>query len=150
QIAGIGVVGGLIGSIIGVGLQALFPYLLKEFLPFTLDIHISAQPIFIGIFLGLFMSVLFALLPLLRTWYVSPLEVLRVDEEAVQESRKIRGIVLTAILLFLFFFSLWLIKEVIYALAFVGATLVTFAVLAGVALLFIKTIKKFFPKRWGF
>lgn len=150
QIAGIGIVGGLIGSVIGVGLQGLFPYLLKDFLPFALDISISAQPIFIGVFLGLFMSVLFALLPLLRTWYVSPLEVLRVDEEAVQEPLKVRIIVFTAIMVFLFLFSLWLIQNWLYALAFVGATLITFAILAGIAALFIKTIKRFFPKRWGF
>lgn len=96
------------------------------------------------------MSVLFALLPLLRTWYVSPLEVLRVDEEAVQEPLKVRIIVFTAIMVFLFLFSLWLIQNWLYALAFVGATLITFAILAGIAALFIKTIKRFFPKRWGF
>src|SRR5690554_6524571 len=90
QIAGIGIIGGLIGSLIGVALQGLFPYLLKDFLPFEIAISISTQPIIIGVFLGLFMSVLFALLPLLRTWFVSPLEVLRVDEHAVQEPLKVR------------------------------------------------------------
>lgn len=150
QISGIGIVGGLLGSLIGVGLQELFPYILKDFLPFSVEITISAQPILIGVFLGLFMSVLFALLPLLRTWYVSPLEVLRVDDQASQEPRKVRFLVFTAILVFLFLFSLWLIKDAVYALVFVVATVITFAILAGVALLCIKVIRKFFPKRWGF
>lgn len=150
QIAGIGIIGGLIGSLIGVGIQQLFPYLLKDFLPFTLEISISAKPILIGMLLGLCMSVLFALLPLLRTWYVSPLDVLRVDEKASQEPRKIRFLVFGAILVFLFLFSLWLIKDAVYALVFVGATVVTFAIIAGVALGFIKTIKRFFPKHWSF
>jgi len=150
QIAGIGIIGGLIGSIIGVGIQELFPYLLKEFLPFSLTISITAQPIIIGVLLGLCMSVLFALLPLLRTWYVSPLDVLRVDEKSSQEPRKIRFLVFGAILIFLFLFSLWLIKDALYALAFVGGTVITFAVLAGVALFFIKMVKRFFPKRWSF
>lgn len=150
QIAGIGIVGGLIGSLIGVGLQELFPYLLKDFLPFALEITITAQPIIIGVLLGLFMSVLFALLPLLRTWYVSPLDVLRVDEKASQEPQSIRFLVFGAILVFLFLFSLWLIKDALYALVFVVATVITFAVLAGVALAFIKTIKRFFPKHWSF
>ncbi|MBQ0769215.1 MAG: FtsX-like permease family protein, partial [Bizionia sp.] len=150
QIAGIGIIGGLIGSMVGVGLQFLFPYLLKDFLPFALDISISAQPIFIGVLLGLFMSVLFALLSLLRTWYVSPLDVLRVDEKASQEPLKIRLLVFTVILVFLFLFSLWLIKNPLYALVFVGATVITFILLAGVALGFIKTIKRFFPKHWSF
>lgn len=150
QIAGIGIVGGCFGSLIGIGLQELFPYLLKDFLPFEVEITISAQPILIGVFLGLFMSVLFALLPLLRTWYVSPLEVLRVDEQATQEPRKVRVLVYIAILIFLFLFSFWLIKDALYALAFVGTTVITFAVLAGVSLIFIKTIKRFFPKRWSY
>ncbi|EPR70357.1 putative ABC transporter, permease protein [Winogradskyella psychrotolerans RS-3] len=100
QIAGIGVVGGLIGALIGIGIQELFPYLLKDFLPFSVEISISAQPILIGVFLGLFMSVLFALLPLLRTWYVSPLEVLRVDEKGAQEPFKVRVAVIAAVLIF--------------------------------------------------
>ncbi|MEO8934923.1 MAG: FtsX-like permease family protein, partial [Xanthomarina sp.] len=150
QIAGIGILGGLIGSLIGVGIQEMFPYLLKDFLPFNLEITIRSQPIFIGVFLGLFMSVLFALLPLLRTWYVSPLDVLRVDENAIQEPGKIRILVFSVILVFLYLFSLWLINNVIYALIFVGATVITFAVLASVAIGFIKTIKRFFPKHWSF
>ena len=150
QIAGIGIVGGLIGSAIGIGLQELFPYLLQEFLPFSVEVSISAQPVIMGIFLGLFMSVLFALLPLLRTWYVSPLEVLRVDENASQEPLKVRLLVFSAIVIFLFLFSFWLLKDAIYALGFVLATMITFAVLAGIALLSIKTIRRFFPKRWSF
>lgn len=150
QISGIGIVGGLIGSLIGVGLQELFPYLLKDFLPFAVEITISAQPIVIGVFLGLFMSVLFALLPLLRTWYVSPLEVLRVDEHASQEPKKVRLLVFAVILVFLFLFSFWLLQDATYAFGFVFATLITFSILAGIALLCIKGIRKFFPKRWGF
>ncbi len=150
QIGGIGIVGGLIGSLIGIGVQELFPYLLKEFLPFDLEITITAQPLIIGVLLGLFMSVLFALLPLLRTWYVSPLDVLRVDENSSQEPQSIRMLVFGTILVFLFLFSFWLIKDVKFALGFVGGTVVTFVVLAVVALIFAKMVKRFFPKHWSF
>ncbi|WP_289061829.1 FtsX-like permease family protein [uncultured Zobellia sp.] len=150
QIGGIGIVGGLIGSLIGIGVQELFPYLLKEFLPFDLEITITAQPLIIGVLLGLFMSVLFALLPLLRTWYVSPLDVLRVDENSSQEPQSIRMLVFGTILVFLFLFSFWLIKDAKFALGFVGGTVVTFAVLAVVALIFTKMVKRFFPKHWSF
>lgn len=150
QISGIGIVGGLIGSLIGVGLQELFPYILKDFLPFTVEITITAQPILIGVCLGLFMSVLFALLPLLRTWYVSPLEVLRIDEQAAQEPKTVRFLVFAALLVFLFLFSFWLLNDAAFAFGFVFATLLTFSILAGIALLCIKTIRRFFPKRWGF
>jgi putative ABC transport system permease protein len=150
QIAGIGVVGGLVGSFIGVGLQVLFPYILQDFLPFALEISISLQPILIGVFLGLFMSVLFALLPLIRTWYVSPLEVLRVNEQASKGPGKVRFFIFAAILVFLFLFSFWLLEDALYALSFVGATLITFAILAGTALWCMKLIRTYFPKRWGF
>lgn len=150
QIAGIGVVGGLIGAIIGVGLQELFPYILKEFLPFTVEVSISAQPIIMGVFLGVFMSVLFALLPLLSTWYVSPLEVLRIDDQASQKPKKARIYVYLAITVFLFLFSFWLLQSIMYAIGFLVATLITFATLAGIAILCMKWIRKFFPKHWNF
>lgn len=150
QVAGIGIVGGLLGSVIGVFLQTLFPFLLKDFLPFSLVVNITAQPIIIGIALGFLMSLLFALLPLLRTWYVSPLEVLRVEENAVQEPKTIRALVMVAILVFLFLFAWWLIEDALYAFMFVLTTVATFSVLAVIAFGFIKMIKIFFPKQWSF
>ncbi|MDC0007401.1 ABC transporter permease, partial [Winogradskyella sp.] len=137
QISGIGIIGGLIGALIGVGLQELFPYLLKDFLPFTVEVTITVQPIIMGVFLGLFMSILFALLPLLSTWYVSPLEVLRVNENVLQAPKKVRFLVFSAILIFLFLFSFWLLNNATYAFGFVITTLITFSILAGIAMLCI-------------
>jgi putative ABC transport system permease protein len=150
QISGIGFLGGLIGASIGVGLQELFPYILKEFLPFDVEITITAAPILMGIFLGVFMSVLFALLPLLRTWYVSPLEVLRVNDNGGKQPKNIRLLVFLAIVVFLFLFSVWLLKDVRYALAFIGGTVITFATLGGIAILFMKAIRRYYPKTWGY
>lgn len=149
QISGIGIIGGLIGSAIGVGLQELFPYILRDFLPFEMEITISAQPILTGVLLGFYMSVLFALLPLLYTWYVSPLKVLRIDDEA-QQPRILRTLVFIVILIFLFLFSYWLLKDASYALAFVAGSVVTFVVLAVVANFGMKLVRKFFPKNWGY
>lgn len=146
QIAGIGILGGFIGTAIGVGLQELFPIVLKEFLPFEVTISITAQPLIMGVLLGLVMSVLFALLPLLRTWYVSPLEVLRVSGEPSKQSRKAQGVVIAIILLFLYAFSYWLLRDFLFALAFIGGILVTFGVLAGIATLTMKLVKTYFPK----
>lgn len=150
QIAGIGILGGLIGSFIGIGLQLIFPYILKAFLPFSLEISLSVQPIVTGVLLGLFMSVLFALLPLLKAWHVSPLQVLRFNEQESKASKKARFIIFTSIFIFLFLFSFWLLDDMIYALSFVGGTFVTFSILAGIAILSMKLIKTYFPKRFGF
>jgi len=150
QIIAIGLIGGIIGALIGISLQFAFPYILQEFLPFSVDVSISFQPILMGIILGILMSVLFALLPLLGTWYVSPLEVLRGQEENQQKPKKARILVFLAILLFIFLFSFWMLKSAINGLVFTLGIFVTFAIMAGVASLFIKLIKKFFPTSWGF
>ncbi len=150
QITGMGLLGGVIGTGIGIGLQEAFPLILQEFLPFDVQISITPQPLIMGLLLGVLMSVLFALLPLLSTWYVSPLEVLRVSQENTLKPRKARAFTFIAIILFIFLFSFWLLKDPLYALVFVLGVLITFSVLAGIATLFMKTIKKYFPTSWGF
>src|SRR5690554_2537982 len=150
QIAGIGLLGGIIGTAIGVGLQELFPIVLKEFLPFELTISISLQPLIIGVLLGIIMSVLFALLPLLRTWYVSPLEVLRVNGDTSKQSRKASIVAIAVIVLFLYSFSYWLLRDWMFALAFIGGIMITFGILSGIAIGAMKLVRTFFPKSAGF
>ncbi|MDG1040961.1 MAG: ABC transporter permease [Polaribacter sp.] len=150
QIVGIGLFGGIIGAAIGTGLQYAFPYILQEFLPFNIAISISIQPIIMGILLGVLMSVLFALLPLLGTWYVSPLEVLRGAEENIIKPRKARLIVITAIIFFIFLFSYWLLNDAKNGFFFTIGILITFSIMALVSSFFMKMIKKFFPTNWGF
>ena len=150
QIAGIGLIGGVLGAVIGIGLQYAFPYILKGFLPFDVQISITIQPLIMGITLGILMSVLFALLPLLGTWYVSPLEVLRGTDENLVKPRKARLFTLAAILLFIFLFSFWLLKDALFGLVFTIGILITFSIMAGIASLFMKAIKKYFPSNWDF
>ena len=150
QIVSIGAIGGIVGAAIGTSLQYAFPYILKEFLPFSVEISITWPPIVMGITLGIFMSVLFALLPLLGTWYVSPLEVLRGQEENQQKPKAAKLIVGLTILFFIFIFSFWMLKSVINGLVFTIGIFITFAIVAGISSLFIKLIKKFFPTSWGF
>ncbi|MGB5665312.1 MAG: FtsX-like permease family protein [Maribacter sp.] len=150
QIAVMGFFGGLIGTIGGVLLQQIFPIFLQGFLPFEVQISLSMQPIIMGLLLGVFMSILFALSPLLGTWYVSPLQVLRIQEEDNAKSRNATALVMVGILLFIFIFSFWLLQNWQYALAFVIGIVVTFAILAGIATLFMRSLKKYFPVSWGF
>ena len=74
-----GLIGGVVGALGGVLLQQLFPLILQDFLAFEVVISWVCPPVFQGILLGISMSVLFALLPLLGTWFVSPLQVLRIQ-----------------------------------------------------------------------
>ena len=150
QIAGMGLVGGIIGTLGGLLLQELFPFFIQDFLPFEVQISIALQPVLLGLILGISLSVLFALLPLLNTWFVSSLQVLRVKDENPTGIKRAGIVVLGSIMLFIFGFSLWLLGEWTYALAFVVGIMITFLILGGIAALFMRGLKKFFPSSWGF
>ncbi|WP_318312778.1 ABC transporter permease [Flagellimonas crocea] len=150
QIAGMGIIGGLLGTTFGYLLQQLFPILLGDLLPVDVAVTFSFQSFLLGLSLGLAMSVLFALYPLMRTLYVSPLQALRVVQENPPRSRKATTAVGLGIVLFVFGFSLWLLKDVVRSLFFVGGLLVVFLVLTAVARFFMAMLKKLFPHSWGF
>ncbi|MGJ8744846.1 ABC transporter permease [Polaribacter sp.] len=150
QIVGIGLVGGILGAGIGTALQYAFPYILQDFLPFEVAISIASQPIIMGIVLGVLMSVLFALLPLLGTWYVSPLEVLRGSEDNLQKPKKAQIVVIISILLFIYLFAVWMLKDAVNGLMFTLGIFVIFAIMASISTLFITLIKKFFPSSWSY
>lgn len=150
QIAAMGLLGGILGTVGGLLLQQLFPIVLGDLLPVDVQIIYSPQIILMGILLGILMSVLFALYPLMGTLYVSPLQALRIQSSSGTKSRKMATLVVLAILLFVLFFSFWILKDWKYSLAFIGGIIVTFAMLSGVAKLFMITVKKFFPHTWGF
>jgi putative ABC transport system permease protein len=150
QISAMGLVGGIIGTMAGLLLQQFFPLLLQEFLPVEMEISVSGKAAAMGLLLGLFMSVLFALLPLLSTLYVSPLQALRIQEGGTQSNRKASILVISAIVLLIFLFSLLLLDNLRFAFAFVGAIIITFSALAGIAKLSMNAIKRYFPSNWDF
>ena len=150
QITGMGFLGGLTGSLAGILLQELFPLVIGDFLPFDIQTTIHPESLILGLLLGVSMSVLFALIPLLSTWYVSPLRVLRIDENVNEKSKKANVLVLIGIFVFILLFSNWLLNNWIYALSFIIGIIITFLILAGISSLFVKLIKKYFPSTWGF
>lgn len=150
QVAVIGLLAGMVGTLLGLLLQQLFPLFLADLLPVDVELIISGRVIFNGILLGVLMSVLFALYPLMSTLYVSPLETLRVSETVPVQSKWAGLMVLSLIFGFVFLFSYSLLENSRYALFFILGLIVTFSVLAGMAQLFMKTVKTFFPVGWGF
>ncbi len=150
QIACMGIVGGLLGTIIGYGLQQLFPVLLGDLIPVEVDIALSLQSVFLGLSLGLAMSVLFALYPLMKTLYVSPLQALRIVQETKTRSKRATVLVGLGIILFVFGFSYWLLNDLLRSLFFVVGLLVVFLILTTVARIFMAMLKRFFPYSWGF
>ncbi|MBL7471429.1 ABC transporter permease [Robertkochia sediminum] len=150
QIAFMGLLGGILGVVIGLLLQQLFPYFLEDLLPVSLSLSISVPAVVSGLLLGVLMSVLFALYPLLSTLGVSPLATLRKQDTQNALPKKWGWGVFALILLSIFLISLWLLDNAKYAIWFVVGIAITFAILSGVAHLFMQGIKKFFPKHWNF
>ncbi|MCM4157067.1 hypothetical protein DHD80_13755 [Gramella sp. AN32] len=150
QIAGMGLLGGLIGSIAGVFLQQIFPLLLQGLLPVEVEITLAPKILAIGILLGLLMAILFSLYPLISTFYVSPLRALRIQLDQSLRSKKVAIIIFLLIFIFVFLFSYWLLEEWNYAFFFVLGIAITFSILAGIGSLFMKLIRKFFPASWSF
>jgi putative ABC transport system permease protein len=150
QIAFVGLLSGVLGTLIGVALQHVFPVFFQELLPVEVQITLVPKTIFTGILLGVFMSVLFALYPLIGTIYISPLQALRIQEDNNTRSRKLGILVLALIFSFIFLFAYWLLERFSFALAFLIGIIITFSILSGTGHLFMKAIKKFFPHSWGF
>jgi putative ABC transport system permease protein len=150
QVLAIGFAGGFMGTFAGVLLQQLFPYLLGDLIPVSFEIAVFPTIIFVGILLGVVMSVLFSLNPLISTLHISPLQALRVEGNQAKKKTKTQLYVSASIVLFIFLFALWVLRNPLYALSFVLGIALTFLILAAVASLFIKLIKKYFPVRWHF
>ncbi len=150
QIFVLGFIGVVIGTILGSGIQMVLPLLLKDMLPYEVDLSISWNAIFQGLGIGSLVTCLFALVPLLSVRKVSPLKTLRAgyeDEASPRDPLKI--LVYVAIVLSLFIFLRTLTGEWRSAGIFTAGLLVAFMVLYGFAGLSI-LIKKFLPRNWGF
>ncbi len=150
QIACMGVIGGLLGTFSGFFVQRLFPVLLGNLLPIDVSISLSFQDILLGLALGITMSVLFALYPLIKTLYVSPLQALRVVDEGGTRSSRATIAVGTGIVLFVLGFSFWLLGDFERSLFFVIGLSAVFLILTGVAKFFMALLKRFFPYSWSF
>jgi len=150
QIIFIGFLGSLLGTLLGVTLQQLFPFLLKEFLPVNVAFSVIPSVIVLGLTLGIIMSVVFSLFPLISTWFVTPNQVLRAQDESNKKTKILAFIVGPTIGLTVFLFSYLLLGEFKATIIFLIGILVVFGLVRLIAGIFIKLIKNLFPKKWSF
>jgi putative ABC transport system permease protein len=141
---GLGVIGTALGAMLGVGVQLALPPLLRDFLPFSLDIAVSWPAVGRGVGAGLVVSVVFALLPLLEVRRVSPLLALRsaFAESGAGGRDPLRAALLGVIVLLVFAFAIWQTERWALGAGLAGALLACFAVLAGMARLIAAVAKK--------
>lgn len=151
QIVGIGLLGSIIGSGLGAAVQQLLPIVIKDFLPFELTTDLSWIAIGQGLVIGTLISVLFSLPPLLSIRNVSPLHVLRGnDEESIQPRDPWIWLLYGLIILFIFGFSYIQMRTWIEALIFTIGLLISFAILYGVAFAIMWLTKRYFPTSWSY
>jgi putative ABC transport system permease protein len=152
QVAGIGFLGAMVGSLGGSLIQKLLPWVARDLLPIeNVSTDFSWASAAQGVALGLSVAVLFALIPLSGILKTSPLRTLRASfGEHEDDNRLLRWGVYSLILLAIFGFTWWLIKDWKETLFFMGGIAVAFLVLWGIARLLTFFLKKFFPKKWSY
>ena len=152
QVAGIGLLGALVGAITGALIQKMLPWILKGLLPLeNVSTAISPVAMLQGIAMGLIVAVLFALLPLSGILKTSPLRTLRASYGSGENTgRPLRWLAYFIIFATIFGFTRWLIGDWEESAYFIGGMGVAFLVLWGIASLLTFLLRKFFPKKWSY
>ena len=146
QIFLMGLIGSVAGAFLGTALQFILPAVLQDFLPVDVTLEISWRAIALGTFTGILISLLFALIPLLKIRTVSPMMTLRPESATIRFSKDpLRWTVVLAIVLFMMGFSYYLLRDWIQTLWFTGFVFFAFGVLWMLALGIMWGIKKWLP-----
>lgn len=150
QIAGIGLIGSVIGAALGSVIQQFLPAVLEEFLPIDVKPALSWSAIGQGIILGMIISILFALLPLVSIRKISPLNSLRVSFEHTLIKDAFKWVVYALILAFIIVFSYFQLNGWMQAVIFSLGIVVAFLTLTAIAALLTWLVRKFFPASWSY
>ena len=151
QVAGIALIGSLLGAVLGTAIQQLLPAVLKDFLPFKPTTAVSFPAIVQGILLGLTITVFFALLPLISVRNISPLNSLRLSIEPTRSLRDpLRWLLYAMIFFIIAIFSRWQMHSWRKAIIFTGSILIAFLFLILAANLLMWLARRFFPSGWNY
>lgn len=146
QIVIMGLVGSILGATAGSLLQYILPAVFGDFLPVEVKVEVSWSAVLFGIVTGVFISLLFALLPLLKIRKVSPMSTLRPETDATRISKDpARWMAMLGIVLFIFGFSYYLLGRWDMALGFAGFVIFSFGVLWLMATGIMWAIRRFLP-----
>jgi putative ABC transport system permease protein len=141
-----GLVGAIIGSVLGTALQFVLPLVFEDFLPVEVTVGVSWVSVLFGVSTGLFVSILFALLPLLKVRNVSPMATLRPETgETTLMKDPLRWLVVAGILGFVWGFSFYLLRDWRLAFGFTSFVVISFGLLWGVGQLIMWSVRRFLP-----
>ena len=151
QAASVGVVGTALGTLIGIGAQAILPRAVKDFIPSGVAFSFSLSGVALGAMTGLGFALLFSLLPLCSLRKVSPLLSLRSSYEHMPPARDplvwaIHALLLTAIVIFAWVHTGRWLHALIFTASFLGALGVLIVLARAVAVL----LKRFLAPSWPY
>ncbi len=151
QIAGIGLIGSVIGALLGTLIQQFLPVVLKDFLPVEITVAISWLAIAQGILIGLVISILFALLPLVSVRNISPLNTLRISlQETSLFKDPVKWLIYGIIVLFVFGFTYLQVGSLRKTAFFTGGVVTGFLALAALAYAMMWLARRYFPASWSY
>ena len=151
QVAGIGLMGSMMGAVLGVIVQQAFPAVLKDFLPIEINTFISWLSIAKSIALGIAIAILFALLPLLSIRKISPLFTLRLPfEDSTSSVDPVQISVYAIIFSFITAFTRLQVHSWLKAFIFTFSVLGAFLLLAFIAWMLRWVVRRFFPSSWNY
>lgn len=149
QSFGMGLVGALLGSLVGVGIQTLIPRVLTDFLPVDVAFSISWSAVLLGSGIGIGVTMLFSILPLLTVRSVSPMDALRSGSDAVGSGGR-DGLWWSAVLLMaagLTAFAIIQAPTVGIGLAYAAVLGVVFLLLTGTSHILMRSLVRYTPAR---
>jgi putative ABC transport system permease protein len=146
-----GLAGGLIGATIGVAIQAVVPFVLRDLLPVGVSFAVSWPSVLLGIVIGLSVTVLFAMLPLVAIRKISPLLTLR---SAIETQSPLKDVAWWAVLGVIAFgmlmFAVANAPEPLYGFGYSFGLGVVFVALLIVARGIMWLTRRFFPTTWAY
>ena len=158
QAAAMGLGGSLLGVALGVLVQQALPQLVAGFVPVDVEVTLSWRSVAMGVGTGLWVALVFSLLPLLATRRIAPLAALRRAYEPAEPAAagrrrprdwwRVAAMVLVAasvVALAALQAGRWTT-----GLGFAAGIGVALGVLALVAWLLVRAVRRWFPSRWPY
>ncbi len=151
QAAALGLLGAVLGTLLGISVQELVPWALKDFLRVELPRETSWQAVFTGVGLGLFVTMLFVLLPLVSLRRVPPMAVLRsVERSSWTRKDPLRWGLVVLLALASVGFAMLQTGSWSTGSSFAGGVAGALVVLALVARLLMVGVRRLLPETWPY
>lgn len=151
QTACMGFLGSTAGALLGIGVQQTLPIVLADLLPVDIGVQTDWSAVLQGIIVGCTLSLLFALLPLVRIRRVSPLLSLRSSFESLGNRFDPAQVAVgAAITILVFGLSIVQMGGIRRGLGVAGGITVAFILLALAAFGLTYAVRKYFPRAVAF